>query len=76
MRTRKNRACYDRSKLRYPSDVTDEESSLVEPLILSGKPRSGKRTVILGATGGQTLDVRSRLCNATPASDHAVKALA
>jgi hypothetical protein len=33
MWTRKNRACYDRSKLRYPSDLTDDEWGLVEPLI-------------------------------------------
>ena len=28
-----NRARYDRSKLRYPSDLTDDEWGLVEPLI-------------------------------------------
>ena len=33
MWTKKNRARYDRSKLRYPSDLTDEEWQLVEPLI-------------------------------------------
>ena len=28
-----NRRCYDRSELRYPSDLTDEEWALTEPLI-------------------------------------------
>ena len=30
-------ARYDRSKLRYPSDVTDEEWELILPLIPPGK---------------------------------------
>jgi hypothetical protein len=37
MWTSKNRARYDRSKLRYPSDLTDDECGLVEPLIPPGK---------------------------------------
>jgi hypothetical protein len=41
----KNRARYDRSKLGYPSDVTDDEWRLVEPLIPSSKTGGGKRTV-------------------------------
>ncbi len=40
MWTSKNRARYDRSKLRYPSDLTDDEWGLVDPLI-------PKRTVIM-----------------------------
>ncbi len=36
-----------RSKLRYPSDLTDDEWELVEPLIPPGKTGGGKRTVIL-----------------------------
>src|SRR5271166_2543348 len=47
MWTSKNRARYDRSKLRYPSDLTDDEWSLVEPLIPPGKTGGGKRTVIM-----------------------------
>ena len=35
----------DRSKLRYPSDLTDAEWGLVEPLIPPGKTGGGKRTV-------------------------------
>lgn len=47
MWTSENRARYDRSKLRYPSDLTDDEWALVEPLIPPGKPGGGKRTVIM-----------------------------
>ncbi len=47
MWTSKNRSRYDRSKLRYPSDLTDDEWKLVEPLIPPGKPGGGKRTVIM-----------------------------
>ena len=36
MWTSKNRGRYDRSKLRYPSDLTDDEWGLVEPLIPPG----------------------------------------
>ena len=47
MWTSKNRGRYDRSKLRYPSDLTDAEWGLVEPLIPPGKTGGGKRTVIM-----------------------------
>src|SRR5882757_2648992 len=47
MWTSKNRARYDRSKLRYPSDLTDDEWGQVEPLIPPGKTGGGKRTVIM-----------------------------
>ena len=30
MWTKENRARYDRSRLRYPSDLTDEEWALIE----------------------------------------------
>src|SRR3954465_13122409 len=45
MWTIENRARYDRSKLRCPSDLTDEEWSHVEPLIRPGKRGGNKRTV-------------------------------
>ena len=45
MWTTENRGRYDRSKLRYPSDLTDEEWSLVGPLIPSAKRGGNKRTV-------------------------------
>jgi transposase len=45
MWTNENRGRYDRSKLRYPSDLTDEEWALIKPLIPPAK-RGGKRTII------------------------------
>lgn len=45
MWTIENRARYDRSTLRYPSDLTDEEGSHGEPLIRPGKRGGNKRTV-------------------------------
>lgn len=47
MWTVENRARYDRSKLRYPSDLTDAEWALVEPLIPPAKRGGNKRTVDL-----------------------------
>src|SRR5487761_1395992 len=38
MWTAKNRKRYDRSRLRYPSDLTDEEWALVAPLIPKDLP--------------------------------------
>ena len=40
-----NRGRYDRSKLRYPSDLTDAQWSLIEPLIPRAKRGGNKRTV-------------------------------
>jgi hypothetical protein len=37
MWTPENRVRYDRSKQRYPSDLTDSEWTLVEPLIPPAK---------------------------------------
>ncbi len=45
MWTNENRGRYDRSRLRYPSDLTDEEWSLVAPVIPPAKRGGGKRTV-------------------------------
>jgi putative transposase len=45
MWTDKNRAKYNRDHLRYPSDVTDEEWALLEPLIPPAKPGGRKREV-------------------------------
>ena len=47
MWTIKNRPRYDRGKLRYPSDLTDEEWSLVEPLIPPAKRGGRKREVVV-----------------------------
>ena len=45
MWTTENRPQYDRSKLRYPSDLTDEEWAHVAPLIPPAKRGGNKRTV-------------------------------
>src|SRR6478735_10584584 len=45
MWTDENRVRYDRSKLRYPSDLTDEEWALIGPLIPPAKRGGNKRTV-------------------------------
>jgi len=48
MWTNENRARYDRSNLRYPSDLTDAEWLLIEPLIPPAKRGGGKRKVNMG----------------------------
>jgi transposase len=45
MWTVENRALYDRSKLRYPSDLTDEEWALAKGEIPRAKRGGNKRTV-------------------------------
>jgi transposase len=45
MWTPENRARYDRSKLRYASDLTDEEWAVIAPLIPPAKRGGDKRTV-------------------------------
>ena len=45
MWTPENRPKYDRSKLRYPSDLTDKEWLIVGPLIPLAKRGGNKRTI-------------------------------
>jgi transposase len=45
MWTNENRGRYDRSRLRYPSDLTDEEWALVAPLIPPAKRGGNKRHI-------------------------------
>src|SRR5215475_4246991 len=45
MWTPQNRKRYDRNRLRYPSDLTDEEWAHVAPVIPPAKPGGNKRTV-------------------------------
>src|SRR5215217_6393172 len=47
MWTKENRARYDRSHLRYESDLTDKEWALVAPLIPPAKHGGARRTVDL-----------------------------
>jgi transposase len=45
--TKDNRSRYDRSKLRYPSDLTDEEWAVIGPLVPPAKRGGNKRTVVV-----------------------------
>ena len=45
MWTPENRSRYDRSELRYPSDLTDEEWAEISPFIPPAKHGGNKRTV-------------------------------
>jgi transposase len=45
MWTPENRGRYDRSGLRYPGDLTDEEWALIAPLIPPARRGGNKRTV-------------------------------
>jgi transposase len=47
MWTKENRRRYDRSGLRYDSDLTDDEWAEIAPLILPAKPGGNKRSVDL-----------------------------
>ena len=47
MWTTENRPRCNRDRLRYPSDLTDEEWALVEPLIPSAKRGGRRRTVVV-----------------------------
>jgi transposase len=48
MWTTENRTRYDRSELRYPSDLTDDEWALIEPLIPPAKRSVDMRAVVNG----------------------------
>ena len=62
MWTQENRGRYDRSKLRYPSDVTDEEWSHVRPLLPPARRGGAKRTVDLREVVNGLLYVLSSGC--------------
>jgi transposase len=62
MWTTKNRARYDRSRLRYPSDLTDPEWDLISPLIPPAKRGGNKRTVVLREVANGLMYVLSTGC--------------
>ena len=62
MWTNENRTLYDRSQLRYPSDLTDEEWALVEPMIPPAKRGGGKRTVDMREVVNAVMYVLSTGC--------------
>ena len=62
MWTTENRARYDRSRLRYPSDLTDEEWALIAPRIAPAKRGGNKRTVNLHAIVNGLMYILSTGC--------------
>jgi transposase len=62
MWTTENRARYDRSRLRYPSDLTDPEWELIAPLIPPAKRGGNKRTVSLRDVANGLMYVLSTGC--------------
>lgn len=63
MWTLQNRGRYDRSRLRYPSDLTDEEWALVGPLIPPAKRGGNKRSVNLREVVNALMYVLSTGCH-------------
>ncbi len=47
MWTTENRHRYNRDRLRSPSELTNAEWQLIEPLSPPAKPGGGKRTVVM-----------------------------
>ena len=62
MWTNENRGRYDRSKLRYPSDLTDEEWAFIAPVIPRAKRGGGKRTVSIREVVNGLMYVSSTGC--------------
>ena len=62
MWTQENRPRYDRSRLRYPSDLTDEEWALIGPLIPPAKKGGNKRTIDVRAVVNGVMYVLSTGC--------------
>jgi len=61
MWTPENRPKYDRSKLRYPSDLTDEEWAIIAPLIPPAKRGGNRRTVDECAVVNGVMYIRIKL---------------
>ncbi len=62
MWTDENRGRYDRSRLRYPSDLTDAEWVLIRPLIPPCKRGGRRRTVALREVVNDLMYVLSTGC--------------
>jgi transposase len=60
--TTENRGRYDRSALRYPSDLTDAEWTLIGPLIPPAKRGGNKRTVDIREVVNGSLYILSTGC--------------
>jgi len=62
MWTSENRGSYDRSRLRYPSDVTDEEWAHIAPLIPPAKRGGRKRSVDVREVVNGLMYILSTVC--------------
>lgn len=62
MWTTENRARYDRSRLRYPSDLTDEEWALIAPRLPPARRGGNKRTVNLREVANGLMYILSTGC--------------
>jgi transposase len=62
MWTTENRPRYNRDRLRYPSDLTDEEWALVKPLVPPGKHGGCRRTVVMREVVNGVMYVLSTGC--------------
>jgi len=60
--TNENRARYDRSELRYPSDLADDEWAIIAPLIPSAKRRVKKRSIVERDAANAIIYVLSTRC--------------
>ena len=60
--TPENRPKYDRGKLRYPSDLTDDEWAVIGPLIPPAKRGGNKRTVDVRAVVNGVMCILSTGC--------------
>ncbi len=62
MWTNENRTKYNRDHLRYPSDLTDDEWTHVEPFIPPAKPGGGKRRTDMRAVMNGVMYILSTGC--------------
>ena len=62
MWTTENRPRYNRDRLRYPSDLTDEEWTLIGPLIPPAKHGGRRRTVVVREVVNGVMYVLSTGC--------------
>jgi len=71
MWTNENRAKYKRDRLRYPSDLTDEEWAHVEPLIPPARRGGRRRETNMRAALNAVMYVLSRMPMALPSQGFA-----
>ena len=62
MWTTENRPRYNRDRLRYPSDLTDEEWTVIDPLIPPAKHGGRRRTVVMREVVNGVMYVLSTGC--------------